>query len=127
MDPKTRQKTPRLLSNGVYIITSLDGDRFGAATVAWISQASFKPPLIMAAIRVISNVFQCLSRRNVAVIHIVDFDQQAVAQRFFTRTRAEFDGINGEPFQKGKNFGSCAVKSRCLRGMPRAADYRGRG
>lgn len=56
----------------------------------------------MAAIRISSNVFQCLSRSNVAVIHIVDSDQQAVAQRFFTPTRAEFGGISGEPFQDGK-------------------------
>ena len=102
MNPQVRKKTLRLLSNGVYVITSRDGSRFGAATVTWISQASFKPPLIMAAIRTNSNVFQCLSRSGVAAIHVVDCDQQAVAQRFFTPTRAETGAINGEPFQEGK-------------------------
>src|SRR5215467_14930813 len=102
MDPKVKKSTLRLLSNGVYVVTSRDGDKFGAATVTWISQASFKPPLIMAAIRTNSNVFQCLSRSGVAAIHIVDCDQQAVAQRFFTPTRTELGAINGEPFQDGK-------------------------
>ena len=32
----------------------------------------------------------------------VDCDQRAVAQKFFTPTRAETDAINGEPFQEGK-------------------------
>lgn len=72
------------------------------ATVSWLSQASFKPPLIMAAIRTNINVFQCLSRSRVAVVHIVDSDQQSLAQKFFSSTRSGADGINGEPFQDGK-------------------------
>ena len=45
MDPKVRRKTLRMFSNGVYIITSGGGDRYGGATVTWVSQASFHPPL----------------------------------------------------------------------------------
>ena len=47
----------------MYVITSRYGEDYGAATVTWVSQASFRPPLIMAAIRPGSNVFKCLSRR----------------------------------------------------------------
>jgi len=102
MDPNIRKKTLRLFSNGVYVVTSRDGERFGAATVTWISQASFKPPLLMAAIRRDSNVFQCLARSHVAAVHIVNSDQQAIAQKFFSPTRAEPGIINGERFQPGK-------------------------
>jgi len=120
MDLNTRKTTLRLFSNGVYIITSRDGDKVGAATVTWISQASFKPPLIMAAIRPESNVFKCLSHSGVAAIHIVDHGQEIVAQRFFTRTFVASGTINGEPYQDGstsapilKNFGAhieCRVR-----------------
>jgi flavin reductase (DIM6/NTAB) family NADH-FMN oxidoreductase RutF len=47
MDAKVRQKTLRLLSNGVYVLTSRSEERYGAATVTWVSQVSFKPPLIV--------------------------------------------------------------------------------
>jgi flavin reductase (DIM6/NTAB) family NADH-FMN oxidoreductase RutF len=120
MDRNSRKTALRLLSNGVYIITSRDGDRFGAATVTWISQASFKPPLIMAAIRPASTVFKCLVRSGVAAIHIVDCSQQTIAQRFFTPTSVVDDTINGEPYQNGttsapvlQNFGAhveCRVR-----------------
>lgn len=51
MNPKIKRKTLRMLSNGMYVITSSSGERYGAATVTWVSQASFKPPLVMAADR----------------------------------------------------------------------------
>jgi flavin reductase (DIM6/NTAB) family NADH-FMN oxidoreductase RutF len=101
MDVATRKRTLRLLSNGMYVITSSCGDRHGAATVTWISQASFKPPLVMAAIRPSSNVFRCLVESGVAAVHILDAGQKEMAQRFFSPTRVENETINGEPFAPG--------------------------
>jgi flavin reductase (DIM6/NTAB) family NADH-FMN oxidoreductase RutF len=102
MDAKTKQKALRMLSNGIYIMTSRNGDHYGGATVTWLSQASFKPPLIMAAVRRDSNVFQCMSKSLIAAIHILGVNQQEVARRFFSPTRQENGMINGEPFTEGK-------------------------
>ena len=102
MDAKARQKTLRLLSNGVYVLTSRSEDRYGAATVSWVSQVSFKPPLIMAAVRSESNVFKCLAQSRIAALHIVADGQHEIARRFFFPTRANCTTINGEPFVEGK-------------------------
>ncbi len=102
MDTKVRQKTLRLLSNGVYVLTSRSEDRYGAATVSWVSQVSFKPPLIMAAVRRQSNVFKCLAESRVAALHIVGNGQQDIARRFFFPTAAGCGTINGEPVVEGK-------------------------
>ncbi len=37
MDAQTRKKTLRMLSNGVYVLTARREDRYGAATVTWVS------------------------------------------------------------------------------------------
>src|SRR5436853_6119326 len=95
MQAKVRQKTLRMLSNGVYVLTSRSEDRYGAATVTWVSQASFKPPLLMAAIQRDSNVFRCLEESLTAVLHIVGDRQEEIAHRFFFRTHAEQGTING--------------------------------
>src|SRR2546430_4487128 len=100
MDAKVKQKTLRMLSNGVYVLTSRSEDRYGAATVTWVSQASFKPPLIMAAVRRESNVFECLAESRSAVLHIVGDRQQEVARRFFFPTHAACGTINGEAFME---------------------------
>jgi flavin reductase (DIM6/NTAB) family NADH-FMN oxidoreductase RutF len=97
-----RRKTLRLISNGMYIMTARDGAAYGAATVTWISQASFKPPLVMAAVRAESNVFRCLSVSGRAAIHILGSDQREVAQRFFFPTKATDGLLNGEPFSDGR-------------------------
>lgn len=102
MDAKTRKKALRMLSNGVYVLTSRSGDRYGVATVSWVSQASFKPPLIMAAIRRECNVFQCLVESGTAVLHVVGDQQQEIARRFFFPTHAGNGTINGEPFAEGR-------------------------
>jgi len=102
MDARTRRNTLRMLSNGVYVLTSRSEDRYGAATVTWVSQASFKPPLLMAAIQRDSNVFRCLEESLTAVLHIVGDRQQEIAHRFFFPTHAEHGTINGEPFAEGR-------------------------
>jgi flavin reductase (DIM6/NTAB) family NADH-FMN oxidoreductase RutF len=102
MDPVVKKKALRLLSNGVYVITSRAGEQFGAATVTWVSQASFQPPLLMAAIRQDSSAFRCLSKSLVAALHILGAQQCDIAQKFFAPTRPGPGTINGEPFTDGE-------------------------
>ncbi len=101
MNTTTRRKTLRMLSNGLYVMTARSGSRYGAATVTWVSQASFRPPLLMAAVRPESNVFACLRDSGLAAVHILARGQEDIARRFFAPTRVADSGINGEPFQKG--------------------------
>jgi flavin reductase (DIM6/NTAB) family NADH-FMN oxidoreductase RutF len=123
MDAGARKQTLRMLSNGIYVLTSASGGRYGAATVTWLSQASFKPPLLMAALRPESNVFQCLEKSGVAVVHIVDRAQQDMAQRFFAPTAVQDGTLNGEPFAPGRTqapvlknalaYCECVVRQLC--------------
>jgi flavin reductase (DIM6/NTAB) family NADH-FMN oxidoreductase RutF len=101
MDPKTKQKVLRLLTNGMYILTSRSADRFGAATITWVSQASFKPPLLMAALRKDGSAYQCVVESRAAVVHILNSDQQAIAQKFFAATVESQGLLNGEPYFAG--------------------------
>lgn len=102
MDPKTKQKTLRLLTNGMYVLTSRSEHRLAAATVTWVSQVSFKPPLLMAAVRKNSSVLHCLSQSRVVALHILGRHQKDVAQKFFSTTKGEGGVLKGEPFAQGK-------------------------
>jgi flavin reductase (DIM6/NTAB) family NADH-FMN oxidoreductase RutF len=101
MDLKKKQKALRLISNGMYIITSHAGTKYGGATITWLSQVSFKPPLIMAAIRPESSVFACLSESRKAAIHILGSHQQEIARKFLASTDFREGLLNGEPFTEG--------------------------
>jgi flavin reductase (DIM6/NTAB) family NADH-FMN oxidoreductase RutF len=102
VDAKARQKTLRMLSNGVYVLTSRANGHCGAATVTWVSQVSFKPPLVMVALKRQSNVFKCLAESRFAALHIVGEGQQDIAHRFFFPTEAGNGTINGERVMEGK-------------------------
>jgi flavin reductase (DIM6/NTAB) family NADH-FMN oxidoreductase RutF len=103
MDPKTKQKTLRLLTNGIYVLTSRSQEAFGAATITWVSQASFRPPLLMAAIRTDSSVYRCLAASRIAALHVLGKHQKQIAQKFFSPTRGGSSDLNGEPFFEGKS------------------------
>src|SRR5580698_10806697 len=101
MDPKIKQKVLRLLTNGMYVLTSRSAKRFGAATITWVSQASFKPPLLMAALRKDGSAFQCVVESRTAVLHVLDSGQQDIAQKFFAATEELQGLLNGEPYAQG--------------------------
>lgn len=101
MDLKKKQKALRLISNGMYIVTARAGTKYGAATVTWLSQASFKPPLIMAAVRPEGSVFSCLSESRHGAVHILGSHQQEIARKFLAATGMKDGKINGEPFIEG--------------------------
>ncbi len=102
MDAKAKQKTLQLLTNGMYVLTSRSGNRFGAATITWVSQASFKPPLLMAALRKDGNVFRCLIESRAAALHVLGKHQKDIAQKFFAPAKESKGTLNGVPFFQGK-------------------------
>jgi flavin reductase (DIM6/NTAB) family NADH-FMN oxidoreductase RutF len=102
MDPKTKQKVLRLLTNGMYVITSRSGERYGAATITWVSQASFKPPLLMVALRKDGSAYQCLVDSRIAVLHLLDRGQRHLAQKFFAATAQSPGTLNGEPYSDSR-------------------------
>ena len=101
MDSKTKQKVLRLLTNGMYILTSRGAKGFGAATVTWVSQASFKPPLLMVALRKDGSAFQCVVESRTAVLHVLDCGQRDIAQKFFAATEESHGLLNSEPYSEG--------------------------
>jgi flavin reductase (DIM6/NTAB) family NADH-FMN oxidoreductase RutF len=103
MDLKKKQKALRMISNGMYVMTSRAGDKYGGATITWLTQASFKPPLIMAAVRPDSSVFECLTQSGSVAVHLLGEGQQEIARKFISTTEVHDGKINGEPFIEGKN------------------------
>lgn len=99
MDAK--KKALRKISNGIYIITSGTGSKYGAGVVSWVSQVSFIPPLIMVAIRPKSGVFACLSESGQARLHILSTHQEEIARKFLARVRVKDGLMNREPYIQG--------------------------
>lgn len=62
MDPETGKTVLRMIPYGIYVITAqTDGSAIAAATVNWLTQSSFDPPLIVVAVKADSDVLQAIA------------------------------------------------------------------
>ena len=99
MNDLDRKIALRMISYGVYILTSKIGDQISAATVTWVSQASFEPPMLTVCIKKDSYLHGAVKRRGEFILHIMGEDQKELAANFFKFDGTENDLINGEKFE----------------------------
>ena len=104
MDIKFRKQALRMFSYGVYILTSKFEDNYCAATVTWVSQASFEPLLISVCIKGDSASYSVVKERGEFLLHILGENQKEFAALFFKQTTLENGLINKQKYQLQDNM-----------------------
>ena len=51
MDDEHKKTALRMIPYGIYVLTAVDGDTVAAATVNWVTQTSFDPPLVVVGVK----------------------------------------------------------------------------
>jgi flavin reductase (DIM6/NTAB) family NADH-FMN oxidoreductase RutF len=80
--PDVRTDALRMLSNGVYVLTTCLEDTFHAASVTWVTQVSFQPPLLTVALKKNSRLADAVRRAHRFALNILDEGQQDLAEHF---------------------------------------------
>lgn len=107
MDAAAKKHALRLFTYGLYVGTAGTGDEIAAGTINWVSQASFEPPLIMAAVKADkSHLHTLIEATGQFAVNVLGADQQTTAQDFFRPTQREGQTINGHPYNPGPATGS---------------------
>ena len=88
-----------MLSYGVYILTSKAMEEYCGATVTWVSQASFEPPMIVVCIKRESGSYKVVKKRGEFLLHLLGKDQKELAESFFKQTTLENGLINKQEYQ----------------------------
>ena len=109
MDEKFRKKALRMFSYGVYILISKFEDNYCAATVTWVSQASFEPPLISICIKGDSVSYAGVKERDEFLLHISRENQKDFATSFFEQTTLGNGLINEQDYHLQDNLPSLAA------------------
>ena len=99
MDEQSRKTALRMISYGMYILTSKFEDDYCAATVTWVSQASFEPPLISVCIKGDSASYAVVKGRGEFLLHLLGEDQKDLAASFFKPSILDNGLINGQKYQ----------------------------
>ncbi len=125
--PDAKRKVLRSMTYGVHVATATAGDLIGAGTITWLSQASFSPPLIMAAIKVGSKLHAAIEQSGAFAVHVVGDAQQELAAAFLRPTQPADGTINGIAFKVGPATGSPILEGFPLWCEVRVTDSVARG
>ena len=104
MENDAKKTALRMIPYGLYVLTAEDeAGRISAATVNWVTQASFKPPLVAVAVKVDSLIHSVIKKSEAFALNVLGKEQQAMAFTFFKRAEREGQQIGGEPFRIGES------------------------
>ena len=102
MDADAKKTALRMIPYGLYILTSEAQDgRVAAATVNWVTQASFAPPLVVVGVKADSGAHDIIKDSGSFALNVLGKGQQGQAFTFFKSLEREGDSIGGEAFSAG--------------------------
>ena len=102
MDANTKKTTLRMIPYGLYVLTAAHADgRVAAATINWVTQASFEPPLIAIGVKADSGAHSLIKDTKAFALNVLGKGQQGLAFTFFKPAEKKGDTISGEPFRPG--------------------------
>ena len=104
MNEKYRQQSLRMLSYGVYILSSVNEGEYCVSTITWVSQASFEPPMISVCIKRNSASYEIVKKRREFILHLLGDNQKELASTFFKPTIFENEKLNGQEFSLENNL-----------------------
>ncbi len=103
MNVHDKKTALRMIPYGLYIITAESSDgRVAAATINWVTQASFEPPLVAVGIKADSQTHDIIKERKCFALNILGKGQQGQAFTFFKALVREGNSIGGESFHSGQ-------------------------
>ena len=108
MDEAAKKTALRMIPYGMYVLTtkSQDGEDVGAATVNWLTQTSFSPPLVAVGIKADSGTHQHIKDTGVFAVNVIGSEQKDMAFTFFKPNQRDGNSIGGEEFEDSAETGS---------------------
>jgi len=102
VDPQIKKKALRKIVHGVYVTGVRDGAKLNAFTSTWLTQISFKPPLVAIGVNKESISYRMIQSSRVFVINFLGAGQKLLAQHFLKPAHLGGDKLEGIPYRIGK-------------------------
>lgn len=103
MDAEHKKTALRMIPYGLYVLgAETAGGRNAAASVTWVMQSSFEPPLVAVAVKQGSAIHGVVEEAKAFALNVLGKEQEGVATTFFTAREKEGNAIGGEAVRSGK-------------------------
>jgi flavin reductase (DIM6/NTAB) family NADH-FMN oxidoreductase RutF len=98
------------MTYGIYVLTCYSGETINGMIASWVSQVSYKPPLILVAVHPHRRSHDLILKGGHFVIHLLSKEQKNMLSRFKgPDPEAKFSSL---PWHRGKT--GCPVLETCL-------------
>ena len=102
MNADAKKTVLRMIPYGIYVLTADDGKGgIAAATVNWVTQTAFAPPLVVAGVKTDSGAYQTIKTAKTFALNMLGKDGKGVAFTFFKPTKLEDGKLSGQAIHKG--------------------------
>jgi len=104
MDADAKKIALRMIPYGIYVLTADDHKgNVGAATVNWVTQGSFAPPLVVVGVKADSGAHTVVKGTGKFALNMLGKDQKGLAFTFFKPAKVEDGKLSGQTFHTGAN------------------------
>jgi len=109
MDPSWKEAFKRL-PYGIYVLTTRYQDDINAMIASWVSQVSYSPPLVMAAVHVNRYAHGLVEKGGAFALHLLEREQGPVLSNF--KGHDPLAGLEALGWDTGKT--SCPLLKSCI-------------
>lgn len=103
MDDEAKKTVLRMIPYGLYVLGAGEGDELGMATVNWVTQTSFAPPLVVMGVKSDSNTHAMMKANRKFALSMLKTGQKDLAYAFFKPSAPEGGKISGFDFTPAAN------------------------
>jgi flavin reductase (DIM6/NTAB) family NADH-FMN oxidoreductase RutF len=102
MNNDAKKTTLRMIPYGIYVLTADDGKGgIAAATVNFVTQSSFAPPLVVVGVKADSGAYQVVKAAGKFALNMLGKDQKALAFTFFRPADVKEGKLSGQAYRPG--------------------------
>lgn len=110
VDELARKKALRMVPYGLYLLGCRRAEvrnpnDLHAYVVSWVTQTSFKPPMMVVGVGRSSHAHELISESRVFSLNFLGADQKDLAKRFFKEIERTDGHIAGAPYAVGPHSG----------------------
>jgi flavin reductase (DIM6/NTAB) family NADH-FMN oxidoreductase RutF len=104
MDQDAKKTALRMIPYGIYVLTADDGaGNVAAATVNWVTQTAFAPPLVVVGVKTDSGAYSIVKNTKSFVLNMLGKDHKGLAFTFFKPAQLADGKLSGQAIHKAAN------------------------
>ncbi len=104
MNADAKKIVLRMIPYGIYILTADDSEGgISAATVNWVTQTAFAPPLVVVGVKADSGTYATVKKSGKFALNMLGKESKGLAFTFFKPAQLVDGKLSGQSFKWGAN------------------------